>query len=231
MKIELTPTTKISEIVNQVPKASELFKKYQIDFCCGGNRPLIDAVKENNINEDELLEQLHELSKHIDPNNRQIVNWELMSSSRLIDHIIQTHHMYLNRELPELSELIGKILRVHGSHHPELSQVYKLYHQLKSELEFHLIQEEEKTFPLLKKYEKNPSQSLLDQIVQSINDLENEHQSVGEMLRLIRQCAEDYMIPQDACYSYQTTYEKLQELESDIFQHVHKENNIFVSEI
>ena len=51
----------LGEIVSITPGASEVFKKYKIDFCCGGNRPLIEAIKEQNLNEREILTKLDEV--------------------------------------------------------------------------------------------------------------------------------------------------------------------------
>lgn len=42
-------TQSVGDIVSIMPGASEIFKQYQIDFCCGGNRILFDAIKENNL--------------------------------------------------------------------------------------------------------------------------------------------------------------------------------------
>jgi regulator of cell morphogenesis and NO signaling len=40
---------KIGEIVIQFPNVSDIFKEYKIDFCCGGDRPLITAIKEQGV--------------------------------------------------------------------------------------------------------------------------------------------------------------------------------------
>lgn len=53
-------TQNIGDIVAILPKASEIFKKYNIDFCCGGNRPLETALKEQKLNEEEVLQRLEE---------------------------------------------------------------------------------------------------------------------------------------------------------------------------
>ena len=39
MSITLSNTSLVRDIVNEVPKTSDVFKKYRIDFCCGGNIP------------------------------------------------------------------------------------------------------------------------------------------------------------------------------------------------
>ncbi len=38
--------TLVKDIVNECPKTSDVFKKYRIDFCCGGNTPLQAAAAE-----------------------------------------------------------------------------------------------------------------------------------------------------------------------------------------
>lgn len=39
----------VGEIVAIMPKAAEIFKQYKIDFCCGGNRKLLEVIKEHNL--------------------------------------------------------------------------------------------------------------------------------------------------------------------------------------
>ncbi len=45
----------VGEIVSIMPQASEIFKKYKIDFCCGGNRQLSAVLSDLSLNEDNLL--------------------------------------------------------------------------------------------------------------------------------------------------------------------------------
>lgn len=51
---------KIGDIVTGFPGASNLILEYRIDFCCRGNRPLIEAIKEQNLNENKILTLLNE---------------------------------------------------------------------------------------------------------------------------------------------------------------------------
>jgi regulator of cell morphogenesis and NO signaling len=39
---------KIGSIVSDFPGASNLFKEVQIDFCCGGDRSLLEAIRQKN---------------------------------------------------------------------------------------------------------------------------------------------------------------------------------------
>lgn len=217
---------KIGEIVTKFPKSADILKEYRIDFCCGGDRPLITAIREQGLNEAEILDRINNLYEEVKSVKTEDIDWEKESMSKLIDHVVNTHHAYLGVELPIISELTTKILRVHGEGHPELSKVHKLFHSLKMELEQHLIKEEEIEFPLIKKYEQNPSKEALEKILKVEKELEEEHVGAGDILKELRKITKDYTVPEDGCNSYRLTYKKLEELEADTFQHIHLENNI-----
>ncbi|MDA1475195.1 iron-sulfur cluster repair di-iron protein [Bacillus changyiensis] len=218
--------TKTGDIVTRFPRASQLLKEYRIDFCCGGNRPIAEAIEEQKLNEEEILTKINTLYQETKALNEKETDWSQVPYSQLINYIIDTHHAYLNEVLPELSGFVTKVYRVHGVHHPELAQVHQLFHQLKAELEHHLIQEEEQIFPKITAYEKTKLEQHLTEAVQAIDILEQEHEAAGNILKELRQVTNDYALPEGACTTYTLTYLKLDELESDLFQHIHLENNI-----
>jgi regulator of cell morphogenesis and NO signaling len=53
-----------------------------------------------------------------------------------------------------------------------------------------------------------------------------EHEDTGEQLGELRSLTSGYRPPSNACVSYRAFYKALEELESDIHQHVHLENNV-----
>jgi regulator of cell morphogenesis and NO signaling len=53
-----------------------------------------------------------------------------------------------------------------------------------------------------------------------------EHEDAGEALAQLRELTNGYTPPADACNTYRAMYDALHELERDMHQHVHKENNI-----
>lgn len=219
-------TDKIGEIVARVPKAGEIFKEKQIDFCCGGSRPLVEAIKEKGLDEKELLAELEDAYRKTKELQEKQKDWRTAPLSELIDYIVSTHHAYLEKTLPVLSELTTTILRVHGTNHQELSRVHKLFHILKMDLEQHLITEEQILFPAIKKYEKNPAPELLEEAGKTISKLETEHEDAGKILKELRSITDHYRLPQDACPTFTKAYSLLQELEDDVFRHIHLENNI-----
>lgn len=226
MNNKFTGIEAVGKIVAEFPQASEIFKKYRIDFCCGGDKLLTVAAKELNIDEKSVVSELnHNYTMMAEGNNRG-ADWRQQSLTQLIEHIVHTHHSYLQCEMPQISELVTKILRVHGTAHSELRKVHKLFHTLKMELEQHLIEEEETLFPLIKEYEQNPSSQLLANIKNQINTIENEHEQAGDIIKELRQITNQYVLPANACASYRLAYQKLEEMESNLFQHIHLENNI-----
>jgi regulator of cell morphogenesis and NO signaling len=52
-----------------------------------------------------------------------------------------------------------------------------------------------------------------------------EHDQVGDLLVALRKATADYAVPDDACASYRSLYERLEVLEADIHRHIHKENH------
>ena len=221
----------VGEIVSIMPMASDIFKQYRIDFCCGGNKPLIDAIRENNLDEVEVLKKLNEAYKASEKIKKESRDFREMSPVELIEYIENTHHVYVKKSLPELSELTIKIMRVHGANHEVLFRVHKLFSILKAELEQHLIKEEESLFPLIRQYGSNPGTELLARINKVIGELEGEHEGAGNILKELRKITEDYDVPEDGCSTYFATFDKIKELEADLFQHIHLENNILFKKV
>lgn len=226
MEMTFTGSETVGEIVAAFPGASNLMKEYGIDFCCGGNRTLSEALKQQQIDEKHFLEQLNQLYKQARQKQSQDVDYRQMPLGDLIDHIVQTHHAYLLKELPLLSEFVTKIFRVHGAAHPELAQLHKLFHQMKMDLEQHLVEEEEKVFPLIKEAEQSGTREAFRKAQETIAKMEEDHSAVGDLLKEMRAITNDYRLPEDACRTYTLTFQKLEELESDMFQHIHLENNV-----
>lgn len=218
---------KIGEIVARFPKAGDIFMENRIDFCCGGDRPLMEAIKESGLDEAKILSDLNKLyEEFVNSADSKETDWQSAPIDELVDYILNKHHGYLWDELPKISKLSTTILKVHGAHHPELSRVHKLFSTLKMELEEHLTKEETLQYPAIREYLKTKSNNDLEKAIDIIEELEKEHTGAGDILKELRVVTEDYKIPDDVCPTFELTYTKLQELESDLFRHIHLENNI-----
>jgi regulator of cell morphogenesis and NO signaling len=54
----------------------------------------------------------------------------------------------------------------------------------------------------------------------------DEHDNVARHLHAIESLSDNYRVPEDGCQSYRLYFQKLQELDTDLHQHIHLENNI-----
>jgi regulator of cell morphogenesis and NO signaling len=63
-------------------------------------------------------------------------------------------------------------------------------------------------------------------VANPIAQMEHEHDNAGEALAEMRRLTSDYSLPADACPTFAELYQSLQELEADLHEHIHLENNI-----
>lgn len=215
----------VRDIVLRFPKAADYFRNRKIDFCCGGNRPLEAAAVEASISIDELLHDLAELAANHPP-IEESDNWTEAPSAGLIEHVVGKHHGYLRQELPEIQKGVTKVARVHGDSDQHLLEIERLFGMLRKELLEHIEKEEDLVFPKMLLWELGQEQFVLDKLRSSIHELEDEHDTAGDLLKGIRQLTNNFEAPEHACTTYRTTYARLEELEGMTFNHVHLENNI-----
>jgi regulator of cell morphogenesis and NO signaling len=225
MTLPFSPDTLVKDIVNELPKTSDVFKKNRIDFCCGGNIPLSEAAAEKGIQLDSLIEELNTVFEKNSNNETNLEVWTDSDSNTIIDHVIAQYHRVTEEELTMLSPYVTKVSRVHGDNHPELLKVYELFYEFKKEMLEHMAKEEETVFPLIRALADNTVENR-DEAIAMIVELEKEHDHAGELLRQIREVTSDYELPFDACGTYRLVYKRLEDLEGLTFMHVHLENNI-----
>lgn len=220
----ITPETTVGQLVADDARRSRIFDQLGIDYCCGGRRPLADACQEKGLDADTVARML---DAALAAPAEVGTDWTAASLSDLADHIEATHHAYLREELPRLSGLLSKVARVHGKAAPWIVEVKEVFDALRPELEAHLVKEEEVVFPLIRALEQGAplpdATSLGDD---PIHLMEDEHDEAGEALARMRALSKGFTPPEGACGSFRAVLSGLADLEKDMHQHVHKENNI-----
>ena len=218
----------IGEIAVKDLRKVEVFKKYGIDFCCGGKKTIAEVCEEKNIDATKVQTEL----RLIETENRvSKISYNDWNIDFLADYIVNTHHSYVRKYLPELMNYSTKVAQVHGEQHPELLPIQQLVEEINKELTEHLEQEENVLFTYVKKIveaRKNNMPLVKEgkDLTVLINELEKDHDLVGRALDKIRDLSKDYEIPGDACASYKLLYKMIQEFEDDLHLHIHLENNI-----
>jgi regulator of cell morphogenesis and NO signaling len=227
MKEMITLNQKLGEIVSIFPGSSEIFNRYKIDYCCGGHDTLLQALEEKNIDAQTILKELNDEYEKFIRSNSEYKDWRKETPSALIKHIMQTHHEYTKKELREIDELLFKVLKAHfKKHSEELLKLHKLFGALKTELQEHLVKEEENLFPLIQTYEKTKDEKVLSEIHQAIKETENEHDVAGDILKELEKITRDFKAPEGACTTYKLVYSKLHSLEKNLFMHIYLENSV-----
>ncbi len=231
-RVEIRKNEDSKETIGQIAasdlRKAEVFKKYGIDFCCGGKKSLKQVCDEKGLDISMVEAELENPTVTVSSTN----DYNRWGADFLADYIYNQHHLYYYNELPGLMGLLTKVTEHHGSTHPELKPLYVMFTHLVKELDEHFKAEEEVVFPYIKGlvYAKRTGNlSILNDkagITDPIKIMEADHEAAGEILDEMRKLTNDYTPPANACNSYQFLFQKLNELDEDMHQHIHLENNI-----
>ncbi|MBS1750566.1 MAG: iron-sulfur cluster repair di-iron protein [Bacteroidetes bacterium] len=220
----------IGQIAAKDLRKAEVFKKYGIDFCCGGKKTVREACAEKGIDATKVEQELQQPVQGAVTSGT--LNYDEWNLGFLADYIVNTHHNYVRKYLPEITGYAKKVAKVHGDKHPELIQINNLVETVNKELSEHLADEENKIFPLVKEIVKTKDTGAAytrkgnNSFAYLVKATEEEHESVGDAMKEIRRLSKNYAIPDDGCTSYKLLYKMLDEFENDLFVHIHLENNI-----
>jgi regulator of cell morphogenesis and NO signaling len=219
----------LGQIAAKDLRKAQVFKKYGLDFCCGGKKTVKEACAEKGLDVTKVEKELQQADKM--PTSRPLPygDWSL---DFLSDYIVNTHHSYVRKNLPDIKAYAEKVMKVHGNHHPELIRIHQLVQEIYAELMAHMVKEEKVLFPYVKELVAATNDTRLlhaaafGTVQNPINMMEMEHELVGKNLEEIRELSNNYLLPEDACASYSLLYRMLDEFEEDLHLHIHLENNI-----
>jgi regulator of cell morphogenesis and NO signaling len=217
--------TTVGEMVRQNPRLAELFTRVGIDFCCNGHDLLDEAARKANVDTELVKKQIEELSVAEKAEN---FNYDGMSLSQLIDHILSYHHEYIYKSSEYILSVLNKVYDRHGANHPELAQIKYLTESILGELPIHQHKEEMILFPYIKSLDGGQisNDSCFGTVANPIAAMESDHVATGKMLFSIRDLSDNFTPPADACTSFELLYKLLKALFENIQQHIHLENNL-----
>ena len=217
----------VGETVTENIKTAHIFKKYGIDFCCGGGISIDKACEKKNVDFSKLKEELLSVDKA-----QKAYDYDKWELGFLIDHIVNVHHTYVVESIPLILQYSNRVAEVHGHHYSEVIEINRLFGEVANELTSHMQKEEVILFPYVKKLLnlKVTSQEIVPPHFGTVNNpikmMEEEHETAGDIFKTIAQLTNNYTPPQDACNTFRALYAKLEEFEQDLHQHIHLENNI-----
>jgi len=207
----IDPSRTVADLVLEQPSRARVFEGLGVDYCCGGKQSLSAACDARGLPVEDAVAVLESAAG--EPSGER--DWANAPLSELCDHIVTAHHDHLREELDGLLE---KVVRAHGDGHPALSELRDTFAVLRSELEEHIVTEETQLFPLVR------SGGPYD--AEQVAELEHDHEWAGSALAKLRDLSDGYDLDHALCNTHRATLDGLRELELDLHQHIHEENNV-----
>ena len=233
MQAELinTMTNTVSQIVRNDYRTADVFKKYGINYCCGGNLLLEEACALQKIDKAALDKDLQLATQNFSmPSSTAFDQWPL---AFLTDYITHVHHGYVRNVLPSLKSFMNSYVPGHLKKFPHLAAVQETFNHLASEVEEHTAREDESIFPYVKQVINtyNRKEVYGNLFVRTMSrplaeTVKREHGRIVIQLKHLRELTGYYSFGEDACTNYQVLYNKMKEFDIDMVQHKHLENNI-----
>jgi regulator of cell morphogenesis and NO signaling len=202
----------IGEIAATLPGATAVFRRFKLDFCCGGDALLADAVRKRGLDIGLVERALSALDLRKSAPAPE-------ATGALIDHIVSRYHETHRRELPELVRLARKVEAVHAGHPEAPRGLADTLEAIRAELEEHMQKEETELFPLMRQRHDAGAKLPTAQ-------LRHDHDWHGELLRRLEVIAQGFALPEGACRSWEALYVGTDKLVDDVMEHIHLENNV-----
>lgn len=235
--MKLTPSTVINEnacaadIVKEHYRTATVFRKYDIEYCCGARWPLKMVLDSHKLDANQVIRELEAACHQVSiPSTLPYDTWSI---DFLTQYIINIHHAYLRNALPAIKDQVTRFVEEHRKKYPYLSEVERKVNFLDKTMIPHLLQEEKVIFPYIRQishaYESKESYAtlLVRTLRKPVEDLmDEEHDTMEKTLTQLRELTNHYTPPENACTSHRLAYSLLKELDDDLVQHMYLENEI-----
>jgi regulator of cell morphogenesis and NO signaling len=214
----------LGEIAASDLRKIEVFKKYGIDFSCGGKKSLRQACDEKDIDVNELENELEKVRSTSATPAFDFNQWEV---GFLADYIYNQHHLYYYKQEKTLDELFEIVA---GKNVSSSGNLQLLWNRLKQELRSHFIKEERIIFPMIRQAAESvtnntPLAAELQQIREPLQLMETDHEIINAQatgLANAVKCVQQSSVSENISELKQN----LQALIDDLQLHLHLENNI-----
>jgi len=208
----LNPEQAIGQIAVQLPGSTAVFRRLKLDFCCGGQISLRQAVADKRLDLDAVVSELSGLQRPDTPEG-------IREPVALIDHILSRYHAVHRGQLPELIRMARRVEAVHRDNPATPHGLADVLEDMEQELLSHMQKEEEILFPLLKSGGNLP-------VDQPIHMMRSEHVEHGGALERVLELTQDATPPQGACNTWRALYAGIAQFRDDLISHIHLENNV-----
>ncbi|MEQ4700263.1 iron-sulfur cluster repair protein YtfE [Providencia rettgeri] len=204
----------LGQLALSIPRASSLFRQYNMDYCCGGKQTLSRSAEKLKLDIGLLESQLAKLATETLEQD-----WRKAPLSEIIDFIIVRYHDRHREQLPELILQAQKVERVHINKPSVPKGLSKYLEALLEELASHMMKEERVLFPMIKN-------GMGRNAAGPISVMEQEHDDASDILEAIKDITNNVTPPPEACTTWRVLYNGINELIDDLMNHINLENNL-----
>lgn len=216
--MSLSQNLTLADLATTVPAASRVFQRHHLDFCCRGRRTLSDACAASALDPAAIIAEIESEDPPAAADGVS-VRWDLRPVEDLVAHILARYHLPLRPEIARLVDMARKVERVHAEKPACPRGLTEHLEAVAVDLESHLAKEEQVLFPLVLAGRGAGARM-------PVRVLMLEHEDHGASLRRTRELAHDLVPPPEACATWRALYLGLENLERELFEHIHLENNV-----
>ncbi len=211
----MTTHTTLAELAVTHPGAARVFYRNRLDFCCNGRRELGQACDERGLDPEQIIAAI----RTEDPLVADATRWEARPLAEIVDHIVGFYHARLRQTLPTLIAMATRVEERHADK-PECPRGLAAHIDgIHAAVLDHLAKEEQILFPMI-------VNGLGSRAAGPVHVMELEHDQHSENLRTVRAMTTDLVAPDVACTTWRALYLGLEQLELELMEHIHLENNI-----
>lgn len=201
----------IGDIAATVSGAARVLSKSGINYCAMADMSVEEAAQTHGIDHEALQRELTRLEKT--PSSMP------EDSGELVNFIISHYHETHRKELRELVGLAWHVETVHHEHQAAPNGLASFLEKIQGDLEDHMHKEESILFPSI-------CSGYRGSLFGPIFVMRHEHDDHAKSVRELQILTAAFTTPEDACGTWQTLYDGLEKLTSDLLEHIYVENNV-----
>lgn len=206
----MNPEATLAELACSHVGAAPVFQRRGLDYACRGRQSLREACA-------ALALDPAQIAAEIDP-APPAVDWRRRPLSALVHHILEAFHDAHRRDFPRLERLLGALERREPGDAVRRS-LARWLRELRDELEPHMQKEEKILFPLF----LSPAHA---RAAAPARVMVAEHEAAVRFLRKMREATGGFLPPEPVDPLVAEAYQGLFDLERDVLEHTHLENNV-----
>jgi regulator of cell morphogenesis and NO signaling len=181
------------------------------------------------------------LEKQLDPADEVQGAWAEVPLERVIQRLVRDHKAWRIKDFPMIEYLLDCLHESSGASQPScLASLRKAFYRLRAEMEGHMSREEEVLFPAIMPAlvtagsegagSAAPSPSF-GSIRNPIAMLEEDHDRDARLLRVVREAANDYRLPETASENLRLLFRELEALEAAMHAHTRLESSVLFARV